>query len=178
MPSAGQQHCVICGNNLFPYYPNEDKPEKDGWRCPKCKAQYDWNEGFMLSAHWAAEEIQRLQRFERQDHDIRTSHGWKRDGRELPEIIQQVMATITDTLPTCWQLNATKTNVAQDCPVAPGMVMYFYFGPSYRIELYKRTVRTIESDGWMTWVEEGPERGRNSEDCFNSHAAAEFTEKT
>ena len=32
-------------------------------------------------------EIERLQHFERQDHDIRTAHGWKRDGRELPEII-------------------------------------------------------------------------------------------
>ena len=32
-------------------------------------------------------EYDRLKRFEEQDHLIRFAHGWKRDGRELSEIV-------------------------------------------------------------------------------------------
>ena len=87
------------------------------------------------------------------------------------------LEAIVDELPKCWRL--VDGELREDCPVVPGMVMYFLFGPSFRIELYERTVRTIEADGWLTWVEEGPEQsgGRNSEDCCNSRAAAEFVKQ-
>ena len=62
MPSADQQRCAICGDDLFPHYPDDDSlvGTPDDWRCPKCHARYGWNEGFMLSAEWAAEEIKQL----------------------------------------------------------------------------------------------------------------------
>ncbi len=86
------------------------------------------------------------------------------------------LQAIVDKPRKCWRLNEAG-ELTQDCLVVPGMVMYFYFGPSYRIELYKRTVKTIEADGWMTWIEKGPERGRMSEDCCNSNEAAEAEQK-
>ncbi len=34
--------------------------------------------------------------FERNDHAIRSEHGWKRDGRELPELVREMAARITE----------------------------------------------------------------------------------
>lgn len=55
--------CVICdsssrrvrGGGLEVDY------DPDALVCVDCKAQYTWNEGFMLSSRWAAGEIRRLQ---------------------------------------------------------------------------------------------------------------------
>ena len=57
--------------------------------------------------------------------------------------------------------------------VVPGMKVYFWFGPSFRIDLYERTVKSVQADGWLNWVEKGPERGRCAEDCYSTSKAAE-----
>lgn len=97
--------------------------------------------------------------------------GWEVLMRERDAEIERLQ-TIVDKLPKCWRLNDEGVLV-RDEPVVPGMVVHFWFGPSYRIELYTRTVRTVEADGWLTWVEKGPERGRSAEDCYSTHKAAE-----
>ena len=88
-----------------------------------------------------------------------------------------VAEAIVAKLSKCWRLKGKgdKRELVEDCPVAPGMRVYFWFGPSFRIELYGRTVASITADAWLTWVEKGPERsGKSAEDCYNSREAAIF----
>ena len=96
------------------------------------------------------------------------------DLQKIQKIIEaaELARGIVDKLPKCWRLNEDD-KLVQDMPVVPGMEVYFWFGPSYRIELYQRTVKTIEADDWLTWVQKGPGRGRGAEDCYSTHKAAE-----
>ena len=124
----------------------------------------------------AADELERLQRFENQDQQIRESHGWKRDGRELPELVQ-AMADAVAKLPKCWRL--VDGELKQDCPVVPGMDVWFAEG--FESSTFRRCiVGEIGPHGNVRlWITEGVRcLGLNpSRECYNSLTAAKFAQQ-
>lgn len=102
--------------------------------------------------------------------------------------VRELEATV-DALPKCWQLKGDKTELVQDCPVVPGMTVYWMY-PTAR----SGGTECCSTSGRVRYVETmAPEDSRNMfvypievetdngkpylRDCYNSLEAAEFAKK-
>ncbi len=81
---------------------------------------------------------------------------------------------IVAKLPQCWQFNDDKTALVQECPVVPGMVVWWAIGDIP----WTGVVRATFCNYLLAFTEDGLKWSKEStlvhSDCFDSAAAAEF----
>ena len=139
----------------------------------------------------AADELERLQRerdelLKEVELFIRAIHADPYSDFE-PDKIQELFTAIVERfddgmdalaivakLPQCWQFNDDKTALVQECPVVPGMVVWWAIGDIP----WTGVVRATFCNYLLAFTEDGLKWSKEStlvhSDCFDSAAAAEF----